>query len=302
MILPHYWTLGPYVRHVLSPLKPPPSRHWTTPVDGLALTGRYTPADSEALLVLVHGLGGSFRSAYMLEAADVAAQRGLASLRVNLRGADRRGADYYHAGLIADLQAVMDDALVRGFKRVYLLGFSLGGHVSLAFAARTSPRIDALATVCAPLDLEAGANAIDEPRGSIYRRHVLGGLKEIYREVARNKSVPLRVSDAMKITTLRGWDGEVIAPRFGFADAEDYWRTQSVGPDLEQIEVPTLAVVARQDPMVFLHTLEPFIGTGRIEWALVDGGHVGFPPNVDLGVGQQGTVIEQVVGWFGEAH
>lgn len=263
----------------------------------LKLTGRYTPADSDALVVLVHGLGGSFRSAYMLDAARAVHSRGLASLRVNLRGADRRGGDWYHAGLIDDVQAVLDDPLVRSFRRVHLIGFSMGGHVSLALAARSDPRIDSLASICAPLDLEAGAIAIDEPRGAVYRRHVLKGLKEIYREVARNEEVPVRVSHAMKITTMREWDGSVIAPRFGFGSAEHYWRSQSAGPILDRIDVPTLAVVTRQDPVVFLETLEPFIGTGNVRWSVIEGGHVGFPPDVDLGVGERGTLIEQVLGW-----
>lgn len=233
----------------------------------------------------------------MLDAAHVVRARGLASLRVNLRGADRRGADWYHAGLIDDVAAALEDPLVRSFRRVHLIGFSMGGHVSLALAARSEPRIASLASICAPLDLEAGAIAIDEPRGRVYRRHVLSGLKEIYREAVRNNPAPLDVSEAMKITTLREWDGRVIAPRFGFASAEHYWRSQSAGPILDRIDVPTLAVVTRQDPVVFMETLEPFIGTGNLRWAVIDGGHVGYPADVDLGVGERGSVIEQVVGW-----
>lgn len=299
----HYWTLATHVRHMWSPQKPPASRHWSTrlddPVRGeVQLTGRYSPADdSDALVVLVHGLGGSYRSAYMLAAAQVVNERGLASLRINLRGADRRGDDWYHAGLIADLQAVLNDALVRAFARVHLIGFSMGGHVSLALAARTDLHVASLASICAPLDLEAGANAIDQPRGALYRRHVLNGLKDIYREAARNNPVPTPVSDAMKITTLREWDSRVIAPRFGFDSAEHYWHTQSAGPILDRIDVPTLAVVTRHDPMVFLDTLRPFIGKGSIRWSVIDGGHVGFADGVDLGVGERGSVIEQVVGW-----
>ena len=298
----HYWTLAPFVRHTLSPTKPPPSRHWSTtlgdPLRGtIRLTGRFTPADSERLFVLVHGLGGSYQSAYMLDTARVVHARGHASLRINLRGADRRGADWYHAGLVADLEAVLDDPLVRSFRWVHVMGFSMGGHVSLALAARTDPSVDSVATICAPLDLEAGANAIDEPRGAVYRRHVLKGLKDIYREAVRNVPGPLDVRDAMKITTLREWDDRVIAPRFGFESCEHYWRTQSAGPILDRIEVPTLAVVTKHDPVVFMHTLERFLGTGRIRWSVIEGGHVGFPAQVDVGVGERGSVLEQVVGW-----
>ena len=53
--------------------------------------------------MIVHGLGGSATSYYARKAALAAAHAELDSLRLNLRGADRGGADYYHAGLTEDL-------------------------------------------------------------------------------------------------------------------------------------------------------------------------------------------------------
>ena len=59
------------------------------------------------IVIIVHGLGGSATSYYARKAAVAAAEAGLDSLRLNLRGADRGGGDYYHAGLIEDLAAAI---------------------------------------------------------------------------------------------------------------------------------------------------------------------------------------------------
>lgn len=301
----HLWTVYPRFRHDLLGAAPPPSRHWTTTgrdpeVGEFRLSGRYHAGRQDELLIVVHGLGGSHRSSYAIDAALAAERAGISCLRLNLRGADRKGRDFYHAGLTADLRAVFASDLVRAHRTVYLLGYSLGGHVTLRFVEDPPPSLCAAATICAPLDLEAGANEIDQPKGRVYRRHVLRGLKEIYRGVAAKRAVMVPTEDADGIDTIRGWDETIIAPRFGFASAEEYWRTQSAGPRLANVNVPTLMVIARRDPMVFFQTLERFLpAASPIDARILDrGGHVGFPPGVDLGDGASGGIEDQVLHWL----
>ena len=305
----HYWTFRPFLAATLAPAPPPPSRHWRTylddPVAGrVRLTGRLQEAPgADALLVVVHGLGGSHGSTYALDAARAAARAGLSCLRLNLRGADRKGVDFYHAGLTADLRAVLADRDVRAYERVHLLGYSLGGHLVIRYAAEgVDPRVASVATVCAPVDLEAGAREIDQPKGAVYRRHVLRGLKEIYGQVARRRPVAAPLEEVRAIDTIRDWDDRVVAPRFGFADAEDYWAKTSVGPRLDAVEVPALVVTAEQDPMVFAHTVRPHLeGRANLRQVFLErGGHVGFPPGVDLGLGlaHRGGLEDQVLAWL----
>ena len=266
------------------------------------LTGRLQAGRGDELVVVVHGLGGSHRSPYMVAAARAAAQAGLACLRLNLRGADRRGRDFYHAGLTDDLRAALGAPDLARFRRIYLLGYSLGGHLCLRYVAEPDrdARVHSVATVCAPLDLSAGARAIDRPQRSLYRAHVLRGLKDIYAEVARRRPVPLAPQEARRIRTLRGWDERVVAPRFGFDSADHYWRSQSAGPLLPRVSVPTAMVVTRHDPMVPLRTLAPYLAAGASVRAQVvpTGGHVGFPEGVDLGLGTPGSVEAQLLAWL----
>jgi predicted alpha/beta-fold hydrolase len=303
----HLWTLGPYLRHNLLPSRVPEWQPWTTELTDRAageiqLSGRMSRGfQSDAVVVIIHGLGGSAISYYARNAARAAARAGIDSLRLNLRGADRSGADYYHAGLTQDLEAALASAELRRYDRVLLLAYSLGGNMVLRYLAQNpDPRVCAAAVVCAPIDLEKSARAIDRPRGAFYRRHVLKALKEIYRHVALRKPVPLPWSDALRIDTIEQWDEQIIAPRHGFAGASDYWARTSACHVLGDIATRTLFVAAEHDPMVLIDTVRPWLHNAATLRRIVTGrgGHVGFPRKVDLGLGSGGTVEDQIIRWM----
>ena len=303
----HFWTLGPFLRHNLLPPKVPDWQRWETSLrDGvvgtLELSGRLSEyGATDTIVVIVHGLGGSATSYYARQAALAAARLGIDSLRLNLRGADRSGADYYHAGLTDDLDAALRSPALSGYSNILLLGYSLGGNMMLRYlAAQPDARVRAAAAVCSPIDLKPGARAIDRPRGVFYRRHVLNALKDIYRNVAANRSVPLPVGEANRIDSIEEWDERVISPRHGFSGAEDYWAKTSACHVLEDIETPTLFIATERDPMVPIDTVRPWLhNASRLRRIVTErGGHVGFPQEVDLGLGSGGTVEDQILQWM----
>lgn len=303
----HFWTLRPFVASKFSPPRTPPSRLFRTEVrtdDGrtVPVTGRVSgPPDARELLVVVHGLGGNASSRYAQDAAIEAARRGVACLRLNMRGADRSGSGVYHAGLFDEIRAALNDEVFASIERVYLLGYSMGGHTSLRYAAiEPHPKLRALATVCSPLDLAAGCREIDREERRFYRRHVLAGLKEIYAATRRKRPLPSTLDEVLALDTLREWDERVIAEEFGFDDAEDYWRKVGAGPLLPSIEIPTMVLATRHDPMVLEHTVTPALSAAKNihqVW-LAQGGHVGFPPRVDLGLGSVGPLESQILDWL----
>jgi len=303
----HYWTLGPFLRHNLLPPRVPTWEPWSTHLeDGvvgtLHLSGRLTKGlAADTVVVIVHGLGGSATSYYARKAAIAASRAGLDSLRLNLRGADREGGDYYHAGLTDDLHAALASHALEGYENILLLGYSLGGNMMLRYLADApDPRVRAATAVCSPIDLKRSARAIDTPRGMFYRRHVLSSLKEIYRSVAAKRDVPLPVREAERIDLIELWDERIISPRYGFAGAEDYWEKTSACNVLGEIEIPTLFIAAERDPMVFIDTVRPWLQNARTLRRIVTshGGHVGFPRKVDLGLGRGDTVEDQIIQWM----
>jgi uncharacterized protein len=295
-LLPHLWTVGPRLRHAVRPRRAPESRPWETVVDDpqagpVHLTGRFREIPGDDLLVLVHGLRGGIDSHYMVRGATAAEADGLSCLRLNLRGSDRRGEDYYHAGLTVDLHAALASPEVARYRRIWMLGYSLGGHVVLRLATEPAdPRLAAVAAVCAPVDLALSVVEIDSPGFVIYRRYLLGSLADIYRSVAARRPVHYPVERLGEIRTIREWDNRIVAPRHGFADAADYYARMSVAPRLPELRVPALLLNSECDPMVPARAVRPALDRAspllRVDWAR--GGHVAFPGGFDA----------DVIGWF----
>jgi predicted alpha/beta-fold hydrolase len=207
------------------------------------------------LVVLIHGISGNERSCYMVVAAAYFLARGHAVLKVNLRGAGPsrpycRG--HYHAGLTADLATVfdrLDPQLTRN--GLLPIGFSLGGNLLLKFlgeAGRDSPAQRA-ATVSAPLDLARSCRSLMRWRNYLYHRYILAHLK-------RNCTAPgaelseIERKAILGAGTLWQFDNEFTAPRHGYADAQDFYDTNSSQDFLGGIHTRTLLIHAQDDPFV----------------------------------------------------
>lgn len=306
--LGHFYTIAPVVRHSLRPRRVSRSVPFRTVVNdpdvgAVELSGRLHEASSDTLLVVVHGLGGDVESHYVLDAANAGEKAGVAVLRVHLRGADQTGADLYHAGMSHDIHAILKSDALQKYARIVLLGYSLGGHIVLRAATEKEldPRVVSVAAICPPLDLRRGVEAIDAPIRLAYRRHVLESIKNVYASVARRRALHLPLAEVRRIRTIRQWDEQVIAPRFGFRGADHYYAEASVCTRLAQLCVPSLLIVARHDPMVPEETVAPALEKPAplldVRW-MDRGGHVGFPANIDIGEGQPGPMEPQVVAWL----
>lgn len=301
---PHLWTLGPRVAHAVRPQRAPESRPWETVLDDpqvgpVRLTGRLRQRPGDELLILVHGLGGCTDSHYMVRGAEAAEAAGVSCLRVNLRGADRLGEDYYHAGLTADLHAVL--ASLPDYRRIYVLGYSLGGHVTLRLATEDlDPRVAAVAAVCSPLDLALAGAEIDAPGFGLYRWYLIRSLSAIYRAVAARRPVPYPVERLGEIRRIREWDDRIVAARHGFKDAADYYARASVAPRLADLRVPTLLLNSECDPMVPARAVRPALenASPRLKVAWVRAGHVAFPRGLDSGLSEGIGMDAQVIGWL----
>lgn len=311
MLAGHYWTVAPFAKSVLRPRPAPPASPWCVELDdplfgALRLTGKLREEPrARRVVVVVHGLGGSADSHYVRELARALEHASLSALYVNLRGADLSGQDFYHAGLTSDLEAVIASPALARYDEVVVLGFSLGGHLALAHACeQPSPRLRAVAALCSPLDLGRSAAHIDRLRSTPYRRHVLRGLKAIYAAQRRTELLPLPLRQARAIDRLVEWDERIVARRHGFDGAAHYYATASAGPRLGSLSVPALYVGADQDPMVTRADTAPSLARAParldVRWT-PRGGHVGFPRDLDLGLGPRRGLEQQLVYWLERA-
>ena len=270
----------------------PARRLWIDSRDGSGdvLSGvLHRPADEGArpLMVILHGLTGCEDSIHVRASAAYFLARGWPVLRLNLRGAGpsrARCRGFYHAGRTEDLRAVLGElAQAHGVEEWVLLGYSLGGNLMLKLLAESAAaplgrRLRAAVSVSAPIDLAATWRSFARPRNHLYQRWLLSRMK------AEATAPGAAISDAERraITAARTvfeFDDAFIAPRHGFAGAEDYYARCSAAPVLTAIATPTLVISARDDPWV---PVAPYLAHDwRRTPALTPllprrGGHVGF--------------------------
>jgi uncharacterized protein len=303
----HLWTIRPFLRHKLRPRTPPPSVPWSTMVEdpvvgSILLQGRFSPRPgARGCLVIVHGLGGTADSSYVIDAALAAEAQALATLRLNLRGAGGEGTDFYNAGLTADVHAALKSPELAAFEVIFLLGYSMGGHIALRIATEPlDARVRAVAAICPPLDLDRCSSSLDQPRSWVYRQHILAGLKDMYASIALRRKLPVPVAEARRIRRLREWDDRIVAPRYGYADAEAYYAAATVVPHLGRLSVPSLLAATAADPMVPAATLRPALAAppALLDVRWIEGGHVGFPAALALGFPAPLGLEAQAIQWL----
>lgn len=304
-VLGHVNTLKPYFGRALRPQARPLTESFRThlldaEVGDVEVTGRYLARDPSRVVVAIHGLGGSVESGYLGDALRAADALGMSMLLLNCRGADRANCDFYHSGLIADLDAALKSPLLSAAREIFLLGYSIGGHIALSYGcSRPDPRVRKMAVICAPLQLSSTADDFDQRRFNVYRGHVMDGLKEIYTACYQRRPHGILPQKARAIHHIRSWDDQIIAPRFGFKNADDYYESESVAPKLRALSVETLYVGARFDPMVQARRVEPYLaGQGlAIVWD-DQAGHLGFLPGFTLGLNGPLGLESQVLSWL----
>jgi predicted alpha/beta-fold hydrolase len=309
-VVGHLWTVAPVMLSLRSSLSKPKSRLFRTvlndsSVGSVCLTGLLSELpESETIVLIVHGLSGNAMSPYCATAAQAAARAGFSSLRISLRGADYSGEDILHGGITQDVWAALAAPAIRRYRRVFVLGYSVGGHIALRAAVeRVDPRLRAVAAICPPLDLHQATVAFDQPSRKAYRLHIFRGLNKAYAATAARGRVHVPPSVVARAGSCRARDALTVVPRFGFRDVEDYYERESVASRLRNLDIPSLAVLGRHDPLVPPETVLPAIdGASRaltIKW-VEPGGHVYFPKGLDLGQSSLLGLEDQVLDWLAD--
>ena len=228
-----------------------------------ALLQRPVDEKGRALVVLVHGLGGSEESTYARVSAVHLLERGHPVLRLNLRGAgpSRELCRYqYHAGRTEDLRdAVAGLPAELAELGVVLVGYSLGGNAVLKLLGELGEQapVRAAASVSAPIDLRSASRRFLDSRNRFYQWHMVRSLQREALAAGENISDEERRA-VLSCRTVWEFDDRFVAPRNGWATAEDYYAACMSRQFLPEIRVPTLVVHAPRrslDPGRALHEL-----------------------------------------------
>ncbi|MBI1178747.1 alpha/beta fold hydrolase [bacterium] len=247
----------------------------------------WTARKSNRLAILSHGLEGCSRSVYVRGMMRALASRGWDCLAWNFRGCSgeiNRQLRFYHSGVTDDLDLVVRHALkAHPANHIALIGFSLGGNVTLKFLgenpSNVARKVRAAVAISVPCHLNSSARKLAEPGNRIYMRYFLNGLAQKVELKARQFPRKLDLHGLHQMRTFAEFDEQITAPLHGFSSAEDYWTRSSSKQFLPAIRIPTLLLNARNDPFL---TPECFPETEARQSAIFhleapeSGGHVGF--------------------------
>mgnify|MGYP003583014142 FL=1 len=264
------------------------------------------------LLVVVHGVEGRERSHYAEAFAAFATSRGMAFAVPHFRGCSGEmnlAPRAYHSGDFEEIGWILarmrEQHAQKGGGPVLAAGVSLGGNALMRWASEAgetaSGAVSAVASVCAPLDLAAGGEAIGRGFNKlVYTRMFLATMKP--KALAKLAQFP-GLFDRERLMSSRNlyeFDNVFTAPLHGFRDADDYWARGSAKPHLASIRVPALVVNARNDPFIPASSLPKpgEVGAHVTLWQPAHGGHVGFP--MGSPPGHVRGMPEQVGGWLAQ--
>ncbi|MGF1753289.1 hydrolase [Vibrio makurazakiensis] len=241
--------------------------------------------EHKPIFILFHGLEGSFESPYANGLMNAFADDGWLSVMMHFRGCSgkpNRLARAYHSGEVEDARFFLQHVHERFPKQPKVaVGISLGGNMLANYLADYSddPLLTAATIISAPLDLASCSSRIEQGFSRVYRKYLLGSLKQNALKKHHLLQEKIGITDVMikNITRLYEFDDLITAPLHGFKNAQDYYAQCSAIHKLKKIKLPTQIIHAKDDPFMTDDVIPKFILPDNIDYRLFqNGGHVGF--------------------------
>ncbi len=207
------------------------------------------------LVVISHGFEGSSNRYYVKGMVRSINEEGMNVLAWNMRscsGSLNKTKGFYHAGFSQDLDTVVRHAIKKGFTHITLVGFSLGGNITLKYLGEQGknalPQIKNAIAISTPLDLAAVTKHLNKGIMCFYEQFFLAGLLNktqqkiaIYPEL--NRPALAKVNSIATYV-------EMFKDIYGFTCLQDYFQQCSAINYLQNISIPTLIINAQNDPFL----------------------------------------------------
>ena len=242
---------------------------------------------SKRLAIVSHGLEGDSRRHYVVGMAQALDAAGWDVLAWNFRGCGGEincQPRFTHNGATDDLDAVVRHAQSKfDYPVIALVGFSMGGNLSLVYLGRDPSRVPGAvkAAVCfsVPCDLAAASQRLAEVSNAVYMRRFMRLMRRKVFQQARRFPEHFPVSGYRELRTFHDFDNRYTAPLHGFRDARHYWEECSGSRYLGTIRLPVWVVNAGNDPFLTPSCFPDRDRHGNRLVTLVTpqhGGHCGF--------------------------
>lgn len=243
------------------------------------------------IVVLFHGLTGSYQSPYIQGMMSTLEKEGFSSVLMHFRGCSgemNRLPRSYHSGDTADAKAWTDE-LRRRYpdSPLFAIGYSIGGNMLLKLLGewgQFSP-LKAAVSVSAPLQLDTCASRMNQGFSKFYQYALLKELKcsllKKYKKHDITSMIGLEEKEVHNLKTFWAFDNVYTGPIHGFKNAEDYYQKSSSKQYLQKINCNTLIIHALDDPFMPSEALpEQDTMPANVKLEIHEsGGHLGFVSN-----------------------
>lgn len=240
------------------------------------------------IVILFHGLAGSYKSPYIQGVMSALARDGYASVLMHFRGCsgeENRLPRSYHSGETGDALTWISQ-VQKNYpdSKLFGVGYSLGGNMLLKLlgeSAKNSP-LTAGVSVSPPMQLDICADDINSGFSKFYQYILMKDLKlsleQKYIKHDMQTLINFNKKDIPKLKTFWDFDGAYTAPIHGFSSAQDYYTRSSSKQFLKDIHTPTLIIHSSNDPFMSQKIIpkeEEYSNMVSLEVSEY-GGHVGF--------------------------
>lgn len=276
----HVHTIG---RSLIGDTNQPPVERIEIPTpdnDFLELDCAIT-SDSKAIIALFHGLEGSTKRYYMIEAMKRLISNNFSVVGVNFRSCGSKMNNqprFYHSGETNDYETVFNWITTNyPHQKIGAVGFSLGANALVKYLAeeKKNAHIKVAVAVSVPYDLRLGSILLSKGFRRVYDYRFLRSLRQKL-EIKRQQFSDLPTFSG---STIYEFDDQVTAQIHGFNDAEHYYEQCSGRRFVEDITTHTLFIHSRVDPICPIEAM-PIAKINQnkfTDYIITDeGGHVGF--------------------------
>lgn len=222
--------------------------------DFLDLDWKFSDKKTDKVIITLHGLEGSTSSKYMQGMAKYGSEKGYDVLGINFRGCsgeENRLYRAYHAGAIEDLQEVVNHAVgTKKYASIYIKGFSLGGNLVLLYLGKDIQKpkeLKGAMAVSSPNFLMEACAQQTKYKNTLYAKNFLISMKKKLKQKQNKFPKLLPQSEFKKIKTLTDFDNIYTSRAHGYENAFDYYEKCSAYNFLQDINVPTLLLNAKND-------------------------------------------------------
>lgn len=244
--------------------------------------------NSDPIIVIAHGLGGSVDSPYIKSLLKEIKNKNYQVVIVNARGSlePNQKPVMSNAGFIDDIDCTIQQILNRKISnQIFLLGYSIGGSQVLNYLGREGRKHSQIKKACVisvPYNLEKAVRHLDKGFNLFYTNRMLKNLIPQALSIHRQFPNLLNNHQISQSTTFTHFDTHATAPLAHYKSAQDYWRDASSEYILHKIEIPTLLIHAENDSFLPKNDLpqKTIQSNPNLHLLLTkDGGHLGFIDN-----------------------